>query len=340
MTSHSLERFEIRAWPVVVASLGLVCSRSTPAADTLSLQQRTIAATATARANRACTAARPFYWEIGDQHAALASGNEGAPPPTASTTLPISTASEWVFGAYVVQARDGRLSESDIESLTMRSGYTNLQYARCVQRSPAAQHRQTVNNCFHALHLVGGSNSDFRPAQVDKFYYNGGHFQQLAARDARLGELTAPALSSVIGGMLGTATAFGYDTASVDAGIRTTPAAYAGFLRRILSRQLLIHDRLGTNASCTNPSRCQMAASTPLPQTENPHYSLGHWVEDDSRVGDGAFSDVGLLGFYPWIDASKSYYGVLARASQAPGAHVISMQCGRLIRKAWATGRP
>ena len=340
MTSHSLERFEVRAWPVVVASFGLLCIQTTPAADPLSLQQRTTAASTTARSNRACMAAKPFYWEIGDQHAALASGTEGGPLPTASTTLPISTASEWVFAAYIVQARDGKLRESDIESLTMRSGYTNLQYQRCVQRSPAAQHLQTVNNCFHALHLVGGSNSDFRAAQVDKFFYNGGHSQQLAASDVRLGELTAPALSSVIGGMLGTATAFSYDTPSVDAGIRTTPSAYAGFLRRILSGQLLIHDRLGTSAVCTNPSRCQMALSTPLPQTENSHYSLGHWVEDDSRVGDGAFSDVGLLGFYPWIDASKSYYGVLARASQAPGSHVVSMQCGRLIRKAWLIGKP
>jgi hypothetical protein len=339
MTSHSPECLEVRAWPVVVASFGLLCIQSTPAAETPSLQQRTAAASATARSNRACTAAKPFYWEIGNQHAALASGTEGGPLPTASSTLSISTASEWVFAAYVVQARGGKLNESDIESLTMRSGYTNLQYERCVQRSPVTQHRQTVNNCFHALHLVGGSNSDFRAAQVDKFFYNGGHSQQLAASDVRLGELTAPALSSVIGGMLGTATAFSYDTPSVDAGIRTTPSAYAGFLRRILSRQLLIYDRLGSSTVCTNPSRCKMALSTPLPQTENSHYSIGHWVEDDSQTGDGAFSDVGLLGFYPWIDASKSYYGVLARASQAPGAHVVSMQCGRLIRKAWLTGK-
>ena len=30
-------------------------------------------------------------------------------------------------------------------------------------------------------------------------------------------------------------------------------------------------------------------------------------------AGDGAFSSPGLFGFYPWIDAGKTYYGVLAR---------------------------
>ena len=100
-----------------------------------------------------------------------------------------------------------------------------------------------------------------------------------------------------------------------------------------------MHDSLGSNAVCTNPSHCQSAINTPLPQTESSHFSLGHWVEDDPRVGDGAFSDPGLLGFYPWIDAGKTYYGLVARASKTPGAHVGSMQCGRLIRRAWMSGK-
>jgi hypothetical protein len=300
---------------------------------------RIVAASATAHGNRTCIAARPFYWEIGDRSALLTSGTEGAPLPTSSTTLPISTASEWIFGAYMVQARAGKLSETDTEALTMRSGYTNLQYDRCVQRAPKSPRPETVKDCFDAQHLVGGANSDYRPKQVDRFFYNGGHFQSLAAHDTRLSALTAAALSGVIGGQLGTASAFSYDSPELDAGIRTTPAAYAGFLRRILTGQLLIHEQLGANAVCTNPSRCQSAISTPLPQTENSHYSLGHWVEDDPRLGDGAFSDPGLRGFYPWIDASKSYYGVLARVSEAPGAYVVSMQCGRAIRKAWLIGR-
>jgi len=325
----------------VLASLGLTCltaAGTAHCAEGPTSEQRSAAASAIAHSSRSCIAAKPFYWEIGDQHAALAAAAEGASGPTANTALAISSASEWVFSAYVLQARAGKLDESQINALTMRSGYSNLQYDRCVQRAPGLRH-QTVSDCFRALHLVGGSNADFRPAQVGKFFFNGAHSQQLAATDPRLGELGAAALTGVIGDALGTAPAFIYDSPQVDAGIRTTPASYAGFLRRILSGQLLIRDQLGSHAICTNPARCPTALNTPMPQTENPHYSLGHWVEDDPRVGDGAFSDPGLLGFYPWIDASKTYYGVLARVSHSPGAHVISLQCGRLIRKAWLTGK-
>ena len=60
-------------------------------------------------------------------------------------------------------------------------------------------------------------------------------------------------------------------------------------------------------------------------------------MEDDPVVGDGAFSSPGAFGFYPWIDASKTYYGVLARQGAA-GTGVDSVNCGRLIRKAWVTG--
>jgi hypothetical protein len=325
---------------VLVAQLLALDCKPARANDSSSAPSaRSNAATATAHGNRSCIAARPFYWEIGNLSATLAAGTEGAPLPTASTTLPISTASEWIFGAYVVQARAGKLSETDIEALTMRSGYTNLQYDRCVQRAPKTLRPETVSDCFGAPHLVGGINSDYRAKQVDRFFYNGGHFQYLAAHDPRLSSLTAAALSGVIGGQLGTASAFSYDSPELDAGIRTTAGAYAGFLRRILAGQLLIRDQLGAKAVCTNPSRCQSAISTPLPQTESSHYSLGHWVEDDPRVGDGAFSDPGLRGFYPWIDASKTYYGVLARVSETPGAYVVSMQCGRMIRKAWLLSR-
>jgi hypothetical protein len=325
---------------VVLASFALLCTvHPAGGGETPTVAVRSAAASATAHGNRACVAAKPFYWEIGDQHAPLGSGTEGAPLPTAATTVAISTASEWVFAAYIVQSRASKLTQSDIEALTMRSGYTNLQHDRCIQRSPGSRRAQTVNSCFHALHLVGGSNSDFKPTQVDKFFYNGGHFQQLAATDNRLGELGAGALTSVVGAQLGTGAAFSYDSPQLDAGIRTTPASYGSFLRRILDGRLLMHDALGSNAVCTNPSKCPSAINTPLPQTESWHFSIGHWVEDDPRVGDGAFSDPGLSGFYPWIDASKTYYGVLSRVSVAPGADVVSMQCGRLIRKAWLTGK-
>ncbi|MBK7549435.1 MAG: hypothetical protein IPI20_17215 [Rhodoferax sp.] len=65
---------------------------------------------------------------------------------------------------------------------------------------------------------------------------------------------------------------------------------------------------------------------------------MGHWVEDDRLVRRRPpMSSPGAFGFYPWIDASKTYYGVLARQGAA-GTGVDSVNCGRLIRKAWVTG--
>jgi len=54
-----------------------------------------------------------------------------------------------------------------------------------------------------------------------------------------------------------------------------------------------------------------------------------------TNASDGAYSSPGAFGFYPWIDRTKSYYGVVA--PKMTGA-LNSVYCGRLIRKAWMTG--
>jgi hypothetical protein len=62
-------------------------------------------------------------------------------------------------------------------------------------------------------------------------------------------------------------------------------------------------------------------------------------------TGDGAFSSPGAYGFYPWIDASKTYYGIIARESTTnvtgPAQNTpywLSVLCGRLVREAFLTG--
>lgn len=72
---------------------------------------------------------------------------------------------------------------------------------------------------------------------------------------------------------------------------------------------------------------------------------MAHWVEDDPATnGDGSFSSAGAFGFYPWIEPTKLYYGVISRqASVSPGGTptqngYASAQCGRLVRRAWDTG--
>lgn len=78
--------------------------------------------------------------------------------------------------------------------------------------------------------------------------------------------------------------------------------------------------------------------ASPPPRNEDWSYSIGHWVDTDARVGDGAFSSTGAFGFHPWIDANKTTYGVIARRTSEPGTGFDSAICGRLLRKAWATG--
>lgn len=296
--------------------------------------QRTEAATETAQNNASCTAVQPFYWEIGDRDGALAFGTVGGSSPTSTTTMLIASASKWMFGAYLIELRNGALSSNDIAALTMQTGYTNLRYDICLNS-------ETVNECFTATHSAG-ANNDFDSTAVNNFYYNGGHFQKYAAVDLSLSNSNNASLETTIASRLGTDLAFTYDSPQLAAGVSTTAADYATFLQKILSSQLRMHDFLGTNTVCTNPSSCSSALSTPVPSTETWHYSLAHWVEDDSTVGDGAFSSPGAFGFYPWIDADKTYYGILARSitptSTDDSVAMDSVYCGRLIRKAWLEG--
>ena len=53
-------------------------------------------------------------------------------------------------------------------------------------------------------------------------------------------------------------------------------------------------------------------------------------------TGDGSFSSAGALGFYPWIDAGKKWYGIVSRVSSE--GRMPSVTCGQLIRKAWIRG--
>ena len=90
-------------------------------------------------------------------------------------------------------------------------------------------------------------------------------------------------------------------------------------------------------ASSTSAATCTSAIATPFPATESPNYSVGHWVED-TLIADGAYSSAGAFGFYPWIEPTKAYYGVLVRAVLIGKPAMDSVACGRKLRLAWATG--
>src|SRR5665213_2476198 len=113
------------------------------------------AASATAQSNALCTAIQPFYWEIGDASAALASGSSttaGGTAVTAATNALIASASKWIYGMYVVQKRGGaaNLTAADIKFLTFSSGYTYMgsdtQSATCTP--PGAGVADSINACL------------------------------------------------------------------------------------------------------------------------------------------------------------------------------------------------
>lgn len=287
----------------------------------LGLAERAEAARRTAENHALCSAITPFYWEVGDVSGVLASGQRGT--ITATTEMPIASASKWVFGMYVVERFKDHPADIDTRAMTMLSGYTSFDH--CEQM-------QTVAEC-----QAMGNNGDFNPAHVDRFAYGGGHFQKYAV-DLGLGPLNNATLMTEYQRLLGAEIPLGFTQPQPAGGMRGSAEGYAILLRKVLSGGLAMKDHLGGAATCTlrGPS-CPTALRSP--GDEAMHYSYGHWVEDEPDVGDGAFSSAGAFGFYPWIDASKTHYGIVARRDfTGGGAGFDSLRCGRLIRKAFMTG--
>lgn len=299
--------------------------RSSRSAATISLSdsQRIAAATATAQSSsNDCAAVRPFYWEIGTRDAMKASGSVGS-GVTARTRLAYASASKWLYGAFVVQLRQGVLSSTDVQMLTFRSGYTALK---------SCESSQSVDAC-----LASDGNGQYSAFTDGRFYYNGGHMQKHASMNG-LGAMNNAGLTSAMSSQLGSDISVGYSQPQPAGGAFGSAEVYARFLRKLLGGQLRLGGMLGTSSVCTNPATCgpNNALYAPVPPEESWRYSLGHWVESDPLAGDGAFSSAGAFGFYPWIDAGRTHYGILARI--APNGARGSYLCGRQIRKAWSTG--
>jgi hypothetical protein len=285
-------------------------------------EQRTNAARSTAEGGTNCKAVHPFYWSIGDAHGVLVDGSVGRRAPTATTTMPVASASKLVYAAFIAQQRHGQLTDEDVRFLTFTSGYTHFRNCR---------RGQTIAQCD-----AFRENGEHDPADDGKFFYNGGHMEHHAVLDG-LGGLDDDALARAVNEALGTS--FRYLQPQLAGGISTTAADYGEFLRRIVDGQLQMKAMLGTHEVCTNPRTCSTAAESPFTQADV-HYSVGHWVEDDPR-GDGAYSSAGAFGFYPWISKDKTTWGVLARFQptlNGAKAGAASLMCGREIRAAWMNG--
>lgn len=291
--------------------------------------QRIAAATSTATStSNGCAAIQPFYWEVGDKTAAKAGGSVdpgGASAATyaATTSMDIESASAWLYAAYVLQKTSGELGLSDIKYFTQQSGYSA--FTACLPS-------QSVAEC------AGYQQNGTHDASTDsRFHFGPGHLQAHATSAMGLGSNATGPLAAEMQSQLGADIGLSYSLPQLANGAATTPADYARFLRKVLDGTLVVGPSLGTSRVCTNPATCATARSSPLPSTMSWHYSIGHWVEDDAN-GDGSFSNVGAYGFYPWINKTKTVYGLVARQSAATGAGVQSASCGALIRKAWTTG--
>lgn len=305
--------------------------------------QSASAAATTATTNPLCTAIEPFYWEIGDAAAAIARGSVGVDstgnPVSATTQYPVASASKWLYAAYVAQWRGGatHLTPQDIDFLHFTSGYTNMGNAAsaCVGAGTDAQ-------CLQFAGPSGPSYATQNASTVGLFDYDGGHMENHAAlAGTPLANQAYASLGALVGAALGPTMTIGYSQPYLAGGAYLDSNNYALFLRGILSGSLAMNALLGSSPVCTSVASCPTSvAYSPMPEAW--HYSLGHWVEDDPKAnGDGSFSSPGAYGYYPWIDATKTYYGLVSRS--VPNGTGLeegyqSAQCGRLIRAAFLTG--
>lgn len=299
----------------------------------ITLSQRIEATKETVSTNSHCVDINPYYWEIGNKEGVIVSGSTGDQSITGTTVLPIASAAKWVFGAYIVQSKTGVIDNDTGEALTMSSGYTSFGNLSCTP-----SYVQTVSDCFNV-----GDNYEYTPGHDHYFYYNGGHFQKLAM-DNGLGPLTEAELVVEFRNKLGDDLNFTFGSPQLAGGIKISADQYGIFLQKILGQKILMYHHLGVNGVCTNPDTCPSSMASPYIDQDF-HYSYGHWVEDDPASGDGAFSSAGLFGFYPWINAQKTFYGIISRyevpgGGNDIGAGAASQVCGSIIRKAFETGTP
>lgn len=299
-----------------------------------SLQARIDAAAATVRDNPLCSvSALPegFYWEIGDASGSLASGRiVGSDTPTATQVIAIASSSKWIYSTYVLQ-KTGTFTAQDLPFLHFTSG--NVFPPAKATKEVLCGVRETVGECAADAVQVQSA--------VGHFFYSAGHFQTHATNVMGLGSLDAAGLTAEITRQVGTYD-FVYLQTNLAGGLNASASGYAAFLRKMLRGEFVMSSKLGVEKVCASPVCASGATLSPAPEDESWNYSLGHWVEDDPTVGDHAFSSAGALGFYPWIDQTKTWYGVLARRAGGPSgnAGVQSLKCGRLIRRAWVTGTP
>ena len=297
------------------------------------LAARRAAAATAAQSDPACAAAQPFHWSVGDAGGRLAEGSVGSGAPLADTAMAIASASKWLYAAYVAQQRGGAPTDDDRRMLNFTSGWTGFDV--CLPGQTVAQCQAHDGLFIH--------NGGFDAAHVGRFNYSGGHMQKHALLMG-LGDADNVVLARQVGDALGLELA--YSQPQLAGGGVTSATQYGRFLQRLTAGRLQMAQLLQADAVCTNPETCPSAVYSPVGGVYSWRYAWGHWIEDDPVSGDGAFSSAGAFGFYPWVDASRTWWGIVARRSegelgagqnQRPARE--SAACGARIRTAWIQGQ-
>ena len=291
---------------------------------------------------------------------------------TRSTSMVIDSASKWIYASYIAEIKattsngtSWTMPSRYVPFLHFTSGYVNMSDNCNYIDTP------TVQNCLDASN--GGTpavaNGTKSTADVGLFDYDSGHMEVLEAGDDPSlkgymsgGDNNVVALASEVATALSgknVTTNFTFATPVTAGGIATTPGDYAAFLVGLIKSNtpLLMHYFLLPTASdpyavftipfdttCVVSKGIPRALRAPLPSNVSWHFGIVHWIEDDPHCGDGAYSSPGKVGFYPWIDSTRTYYGIVARydtnstgvGTTAP--FYLSTVCGAAIRKAFMTG--
>ncbi|GEN12882.1 hypothetical protein SAMN05443572_103612 [Myxococcus fulvus] len=278
-----------------------------------------------------CKSLGNFYWEIGTGTGPLYGLSKGS-GVTATTVMPIASASKWLYaGAYVESKGYANLTADEKKRLNFTSGYIDENTTLCDVAGT------NVSTCY------GASFKDvtYRPLHNGRYFYNGGHMQKLALDDMPLRRGTGIAsVMDWLNPLLGTTFPESDSDVAPAGGFSGSAAQYRVFLLKLLNNQTALATRLTVDAVPAGPGGTGVSF-TPWTAGEA-YYGLGHWIEGE-RVGGTwtvtGHSSAGAFGFYPWVNAARTRYMVLARLRQLGSEEgEKSRACAQSIRTAYETG--
>ncbi len=292
------------------------------------------AAVNTANTSQDCASLGDFYWEVGDAAAKRFGFSRGA-SVTETTVMPLASASKWLYAsAYLQEKGYLNLTAAQKKRLNFTGGFIEGN-----DLNICGEPGTTVAVCYGP----GYKDVSYRLFQDGKFFYDGGHMQKLAVDD--MGGRTGTGFASVtdwLNNQLGTGFPESASAVAVAGGFRGSAAHYRLFLQNLLNSQYTMSVRLNADDVPAYPGGANVTY-TPWRGDLPVHYGLGHWIEREPVNGAitvTGHSSPGKFGFYPWVNASRSQYMLLARArnDSATFEGQMSRECAHRIRVAYSTG--